>query len=91
MVSRHLDQSIAHISEFHVELVDISRTIVDQGSGSVAETVLVFKSDNEQDEPQIQVFVVMNEAPSVKSRRYLRELLLGLNLPVYMRPICAVI
>ena len=51
MVSRHLDQSIAHISEFHVELVDISRTIVDQGSGSVAETVLVFKSDNEQDEP----------------------------------------
>jgi hypothetical protein len=86
-----LNQSIAHISGFHIELVEISRTIVDQGSGPVAEAVVVSKSDNEQDEPQIQVFVVMNEAPSVKSRRYLRELLLGLNLPVYMRPICAVI
>jgi hybrid polyketide synthase/nonribosomal peptide synthetase ACE1 len=91
VVSRHLDQSIAHISEFHIELVEISRTIVDQGSGSVAEAVVIFKSDNEQDEPQIQVFVVMNEAPSVKSRRYLQELLLSLNLPVYMRPTCAVI
>ena len=91
VVFRHLNQSIAHISGFHIELVEISRTIVDQGSGPVAEAVVVSKSDNEQDEPQIQVFVVMNEAPSVKSRRYLRELLLGLNLPVYMRPICAVI
>lgn len=52
---------------------------------------MVFKSDNGQDEPQIQIFVVMNEAPRVKSRRYLQELHLGLNLPVYMRPTCAVI
>jgi len=91
VVFRQLNQSIAHISGFHIELVEISRTIVDQGSGPAAEAVVVSKSDNEQDEPQIQVFVVMNEAPSVKSRRYLRELLLGLSLPVDMRPICAVI
>jgi hypothetical protein len=85
VVYRHLDESVAQIHGFHVELADISRTIVDQANSRVAEAVAVFKSGNEQDEPHVQASVVINEAPNSKSRRHLQPLLLGLNL-TYMLP-----
>jgi acyl-CoA synthetase (AMP-forming)/AMP-acid ligase II len=91
VVSRRLDESVARIHGFYVELGDISRTIVNEANGRVAEAVVVSKSDNEQQEPHVQAFVVMNEVPNLESRRYLQALLLDLNLPAYMRPTRAVI
>ncbi|KAG9190455.1 hypothetical protein G6011_08543 [Alternaria panax] len=41
VVSRCLDESIAHIQGFQVELGDVSRTIVDQANDSVLEAVVI--------------------------------------------------
>jgi acyl-CoA synthetase (AMP-forming)/AMP-acid ligase II len=91
VVSRRLDESITQIGGFHVKLGDVSRTIVDQAKGRVAEAVVVFRSVNEQEEPQLLAFLTMTGAPNAEPRRYLQALLRGLNLPAYMRPTRAVI
>ena len=85
MISLHLDESAAQIHGFHVELADISLTIIDQANIRVAEAVAVSKSDNEEDGPQVQAFVVINQATNSESQRHLQPLLLGLNL-AYMLP-----
>lgn len=91
VTSRRLDESIAQGDDFHIELGDVSRTIVDQAKGRVVEAVVVLHSNEEQEEPQILTVVVMTGTLNAASRRYLQKLLRGLNLPAYMRPTRAAI
>jgi hybrid polyketide synthase/nonribosomal peptide synthetase ACE1 len=91
VISRRLDESIAQIDGFYIELGDISRTIVDQAKGKVIEALVVLRSVNETEEPQLLAFVVMNGAVKAATRRGLQKLLRALNLPAYMRPKRAVI
>ncbi|KAI4920683.1 uncharacterized protein J4E92_008326 [Alternaria infectoria] len=91
VTSRRLDESTAQVGGFHIELGDVSRTIVDQAKGRVVEAVVVLHSNEEQEEPQILAAVIMTGTLNAASRRYLLKLLRGLNLPAYMRPTRAVI
>jgi acyl-CoA synthetase (AMP-forming)/AMP-acid ligase II len=91
VISRRLEESVAQIGGFHIELGDISRTIVNQAKGKVIEALVVLRSVNEAEEPQLLAFVVMNGAVKAATRRGLQKLLRALNLPAYMRPKRAVI
>lgn len=91
VTSRRLDESIAQVGGFHIELGDVSRTIIDQAKGRVEEAATVLQSNEGQEEPQILAIVVMTGTLNAASRRYLQKLLRGLNLPVYMRPKRAVV
>ncbi|KAH6875197.1 hypothetical protein BKA58DRAFT_399423 [Alternaria rosae] len=91
VTSRRLDESIAQVGGFHIELGDVSRTIIDQAKGRVEEAVTVLQGNEGQEEPQILAIVVMTGTLNAASRRYLQKLLRGLNLPVYMRPTRAVV
>jgi acyl-coenzyme A synthetase/AMP-(fatty) acid ligase len=57
VVSRQDTDSIVQLREYFVDLVDVSRTIVDQSHGKLAEAVVVQRQDDKQ---QLQAFIVMS-------------------------------
>jgi acyl-coenzyme A synthetase/AMP-(fatty) acid ligase len=86
-VSRQDTNSIVQLREYFVDLVDVSRSIIDQSHGKVAETVVVRRQD---DKEQLEAFIVMSIVCGPTILPYLQVLLRGLPLPAYLRPTRAV-
>jgi len=91
VVSRRLDESVALVGGDYVELGDISRAIIDDSKGRVAKAVVFLSKGSEQDEPQVQAFILMSKGANAESQRYLQSMLRSLDLPTYMRPTRAVL
>jgi acyl-coenzyme A synthetase/AMP-(fatty) acid ligase len=79
--------SIAQLREYFVDLVDVSRTIVDQSHENLAEAVVVQRQDDKQ---QLQAFIVMSANGDSTTLPYLQVLLRSLRLPAYLRSTRAV-
>ncbi|KAF2833447.1 acetyl-CoA synthetase-like protein [Ophiobolus disseminans] len=88
IVSCQDDNSVVCVRNYYVDLVDTSRTIINQSDGKVTEAIVV----QEQDDPQqLQAFVVMSANTKGDVSRYLQTLLRSLPLPAYLRPTRAVV
>ncbi|CAA9964017.1 hybrid NRPS/PKS enzyme [Pyrenophora teres f. maculata] len=79
-------ESATYVKGHCVELGDISRAIINNSMGRVAEAAVVLSKGAEQEEAQVQAFIIMSDTAGMESRQYLQSMLRSLALPTYMIP-----